>query len=273
MLFSRSFTLPPPRNVVALSLLKHQVLYDLFSQLLDSVRSVAILQPVDSKIAFRGAVKTTNPEAVLVVDAAITYEENTDVLQQLIRFARAGGIVVCCSNFSNNMDFREADVFFSQWRLPWDAGSYFRTAIHLNSRSVAGMSSEGLSASYSVKSLSLVHIGPAEHTVYNPSSSSLIESHVFESDMFPVDPAESPCAYAPVGRGYFGYVGDVNSEEDSTRVVLAMVCIPPTALLPPTSAHLTGLKPMPDGTYAPTSEQNDPNSQVMFSDARPAKTR
>ncbi|KAJ7449559.1 hypothetical protein FB451DRAFT_748310 [Mycena latifolia] len=259
--------MPSRPSIIVLALLKERTLYDLFSQLLDSVRSVAILHFVESKIAFQSALKITKPSAVLAIDAAITKEDNLDILQQLIQFTSAGGILVCCCNFSNGLDYLSASQYFSQWRLPWDAGSYFRTTVHLNPRrSVPGMSLEGLSASYSLKSLSLSHV-QAEHAVYNPSSSSLIESHVFEADKFPVDPAEAPCAYSPVGQGYFGYVGDVNNEEDSTRVILAMIRIPPTALLPDTSERLAGVKPLPDGGFEATTQSSNTDSLVVFSDA------
>jgi hypothetical protein len=259
--------MPPAPNIVVLSLLKDHNLYDLFAQLLDTIRSVATVHFVESKSAFRSALKTTKPSAVLAIDAAISKEDNLDILQQLIQFTTAGGTVVCCCNFSNGLNYRTAAEYFSQWRLPWDAGSYFRTTVHLNPlRSVPGLSFDGLSASYSVKSLALTHVRP-ENAVYNPSSTSLIESHVFAADEFPVDPAETPCAYGAVGRGHFGYVGDVNNEEDSTRVVLAMIRLPPTALLPPTSEHLTGVRPLPNGRFEPTTETSDPDSLVMFSDA------
>ncbi|KAJ7077890.1 hypothetical protein B0H15DRAFT_861325 [Mycena belliarum] len=254
-------------NVVVLSLLNERNLYDLYAQLLDSIRSVATVHFVESKAAFGSALKITKPSAVLAIDGAITKEVNADVLQQLIQFTKGGGIVVCCCNFSNGLNYRAGSEYFSRWGLPWDAGSYFRTTVHLHAlKSVPGLSFEGLSPSYSLKSLSLVHVRP-EHAVYNPSSSSLVESHVFEADKLPVDPAESPCTYAAVGQGYLGYIGDVNGEEDSTRTILAMIHLSPAALLPSTSERLTGLKPLPNGEYEPTTQSSDPDSLVMFSDA------
>ncbi|KAJ7504537.1 hypothetical protein B0H11DRAFT_1852989 [Mycena galericulata] len=249
-----------PPNILVLALLKEHHLYDLFSQLLECVKSAATLHFVDSKAALKTALKTKKPSAVLAIDGAISKEGNADVLQQLIQYTREGGIVVCCCNFSNGVNYLAAAQFFAQWSLPWDAGSYFRTAVHLNS-SVAAISLQDLSPSYSIKSLSLVHVQPL-HAVYNPSSSSVIQSHVFTPDRLPVDPAESPCAYAPVGRGYFGYVGDVNNEEDSTRVVLAMIRLPPSAFPRRT--------PEPQGSSRAGPQpknHSDPNQLTMFSDA------
>ncbi|KAJ7155565.1 hypothetical protein C8R43DRAFT_949788 [Mycena crocata] len=128
------------------------------------------------------------------------------------------------------------------------------------------MSLDGLPASYSIKSMSLIRV-PAHQAVYNPLSTSLIESHVFEADEFPVDPAETPCAYAPVGQGYFGYVGDVNNEEGSTKTILAMIHLLPSAILPATSKPTRGLIPLPNGRFEAAPDHDDPDAPAMFSDA------
>jgi hypothetical protein len=38
----------------------------------------------------------------------------------------------------------------------------------------------------------------------------------------PVDMEQTPVAYKKVGKGRVAYVGDVNAEEGSARVILAM---------------------------------------------------
>lgn len=42
----------------------------------------------------------------------------------------------------------------------------------------------------------------------------------------PVDLNEAPVVYTRVGRGYLGYIGDVNGEEESTNVILSMLGLP-----------------------------------------------
>lgn len=53
-----------------------------------------------------------------------------------------------------------------------------------------------------------------------PTQSSHVESMVFgPSD---VNQNEFPAVYAPLGNGWVGYLGDVNGEDPSSEVVLAM---------------------------------------------------
>jgi hypothetical protein len=224
--------------------------------LLDSIRSVTTLELVETIAELRIALRRPNkPSAVLEIDGGISNPDNRDSLQLLIAFVTQGGILVCGGNFSDahkGLDYLYATEFFSRWGLPWDAGSYLRTTIHLNPRpqTVAGIFFYGLSQSYSVKALSLVNV-PAHQALYNPSSSSRIESRVFSPDRFPVDPKETPCAYAQVGRGYFGYVGDMNNEEASIRVIRAMLRLPQSTSPPSLN------NPLRDGTQANQDQTDD----------------
>jgi hypothetical protein len=40
----------------------------------------------------------------------------------------------------------------------------------------------------------------------------------------PIDNLEqSPAVYAPIGKGYLGYLGDVNGEDEAANIILAML--------------------------------------------------
>ena len=57
-----------------------------------------------------------------------------------------------------------------------------------------------------------------------PAAMSTVESTFGEPGtlLAPALQDECPAAWAPVGKGFLGYVGDVNSEEESLRLVLEM---------------------------------------------------
>ncbi|KAI9032945.1 hypothetical protein DFJ74DRAFT_597421, partial [Hyaloraphidium curvatum] len=79
----------------------------------------------------------------------------------------------------------------------------------------------GLPERYSMKAL---HVDGAEadQRVYVPAEGAVTESRVFP--VMPVtDKGEAPIAFAKVGEGYLGYVGDVNNETGTQRVILAMI--------------------------------------------------
>jgi len=48
----------------------------------------------------------------------------------------------------------------------------------------------------------------------------MTQSNVFSAS--PVDQAQTPVAFTKIGDGSLGYIGDVNAEEESDNVVLAM---------------------------------------------------
>lgn len=77
-----------------------------------------------------------------------------------------------------------------------------------------------LEGSYSMKTLHLKHV-PADARVYVPEASSWTQSAVFPAAA--VDLSQSPAAFAKCGRGYVGYIGDVNNEVGSQKLLMAML--------------------------------------------------
>lgn len=248
------------KKVVVLGLMNED-LGDPGSQLINSFRACVTVVQVKTKAEFKKAMQT-KPSAVLAIDAAISKPENTEITEQLYAYVMAGGTLICCFNFSNHFDYVNAGSFFALWHLPWGAGSYLRTTVHLTKQTVKGMSTRGLPASFSMKSLYLSDV-PANQAVYNPSSASRIESRVFDANLFPIDPKETPCAFAPVGRGFFGYVGDVNCEEAGTRVIMAMANFSQSAVVRDRRERNNGIVLTPEGIGGAPSRETEPSSLAV----------
>jgi hypothetical protein len=53
-----------------------------------------------------------------------------------------------------------------------------------------------------------------------PSPESTIQSRVFPPD--PVNPDQTPVAFTKLGHGWLGYLGDVNNEIGSQKIVMEM---------------------------------------------------
>ena len=60
-----------------------------------------------------------------------------------------------------------------------------------------------------------------EDSIYSPSPESRTQSHVFAAE--PVEQNQTPVAFAKIGDGCVGYIGDVNNETGSQAVILAMI--------------------------------------------------
>ena len=207
------------------SLEKEDWCEEVYSQLYKVLRKKASLTEVfDPQAAIQGLSATPRPDAVLVSDAAITSEENLDVLTALVAYARAGGTVVLGMQFSNHLPLDRSRAFFTRWGLPqWGPGSYHRTTFVPNPAGVpTPLDSHALLPSYSMKA---VHIKGAARgdAVYLPTASSRVESHVFApSRITGAQAEESPALFARVGQGHLGYTGDVNGEQGTTRLLLEM---------------------------------------------------
>ncbi|KAE9398291.1 hypothetical protein BT96DRAFT_920944 [Gymnopus androsaceus JB14] len=262
-------------RILVLSLMRERVLDDINSQLYDSMRKCAVVSPfIETVKEFKRQMSLSTPSAILVIDSAISKPNFALVLSQLVRYAKSGGTVICACNFSNHLAYDQAKGFFGSWELPWDAGSYLRTTVHRNSRKVptgvVDTSFANLPQSYSIKSFYLINVHPSQ-CFYNPSENSHLESRVFHSDLFPVDPQETPCAFAPVGKGFFGYVGDVNAEETSTRAIMVMAQLPLDAVVPDVRSCNNAILATPSGFSAAgpadKSEAEEAGAMSIFTDA------
>jgi hypothetical protein len=86
-------------------------------------------------------------------------------------------------------------------------------------RNTPALSTAFLPNSYSQKAVFLKHVAPTD-SLYLPSPESTTQSRVFAPE--PVDQDQTPVAFTKLDRGWLGYIGDVNNETASQKVVLEM---------------------------------------------------
>ncbi|KAK0458618.1 uncharacterized protein EV420DRAFT_1543418 [Desarmillaria tabescens] len=203
--------------------LEHQDYYsDILSHLLSAMKArISTKQAVTESSALQ-LLSSSHLVGVLVTDAGIASRKHAKVLAKLVEWTKAGGCVVVGGMFSGNISRTDMGRFFgSSWGLPWRMGSYHRTTFARNEEHNAVKQNPSLPSSYSMKAVHLSGVDLST-AVYKATTNSRIESLVFAAT--PVQNlAESPVAQTRVGNGYFGYLGDVNGEDLSTPVVLAML--------------------------------------------------
>ncbi|KAH9940820.1 uncharacterized protein BXZ73DRAFT_98649 [Epithele typhae] len=164
-----------------------------------------------------------SPRAVLVQDGEIA--RDFPLAQTLAHYTREGGTVILGWDLNNHILHEEFAALISFWGLPWRLGSYFRTTYVRQDTFTGAFKRDGLAPAYSAKAHKLQGVAPA-HALYAPGPKSVVESKVFPPDFCPVPRDECPVAWAPVGKGFFGFTGDINFENDTTKAVLAMLGIP-----------------------------------------------
>ncbi|KAF9638133.1 hypothetical protein BFW01_g9030 [Lasiodiplodia theobromae] len=205
-----------------------------------------VLCATNPTTAYTHLAAAVKPSAILIADAVITnhfalkehheasrhsYYKPTKqeemkqygaFLAYLNTYVRSGGgTVVFCKKFSGDSSLPHMeDVFSTAFGLPWKAFCYHRSTFMLRVENMRRLSlAADLAPQYSVKAVHLMDVEEKDR-LYVPRSDSYIESFVFAPE--PIDQNETPVAWADVGEGMVGYIGDVNSEEGSKRVLLAM---------------------------------------------------
>ncbi|KAK0227915.1 hypothetical protein IW262DRAFT_1347813 [Armillaria fumosa] len=205
--------------------LEHEDYYsDILSHLLSALKARITTEQALTENSALQLLSSSNLIGVLVTDAAIASRRHTNVLARLVEWTKAGGCVVIGGMFSNNISGTDMARFFgSSWGLPWRMGSYHRTTFNRNEEHSTVKQNPSLPFSYSMKAVHLSGVD-SSMALYKATMNSRIESLVFAAA--PVQNlAETPVAQTRVGKGYFGYLGDVNGEDLSTPVVLAMLGI------------------------------------------------
>ncbi|KAF9279100.1 hypothetical protein BGZ68_008139 [Mortierella alpina] len=208
-------------RVLAISLHNQPWFGEMYAPLLTALKSNAEFQQAkDSTTATRLLSQLPKPVAVLITDEALTLPSNSAVWDAVLEYVRNGGTAVVMGLFPSFVEPDRIKPFFARAGLPWAAGSYNRTTLALNRAVVGEASVSKLPQSYSQKAVFVKNV-ESEHMWYQTDSSSVVQSKVF-APTSAHKPGETAVAMATVGSGKLGYVGDVNAEDGSTAVVLAM---------------------------------------------------
>jgi hypothetical protein len=197
---------------------------EMYAPLLTALRSNAEFQRAeDSTSAIRLIAQIAQPpqnSAILITDEALTLPENNAVWEAVLEYVGLGGTAVIMGHFPSFVRPDRLKPFFSRAGLNWERGSYHRTTLALNQAAVRAASAIKLPQRYSQKALFVKNIVPGDMW-YKTDDDSVVESMVFPPTSVNTV-GETAVALAKVGIGKLGYVGDVNAEEGSNAVVLAM---------------------------------------------------
>ncbi|KAK2786429.1 hypothetical protein FQN52_001179 [Onygenales sp. PD_12] len=202
------------KTILLLSLNKLSFFDEQYAKLTDLLASNAAIKSASSPSAALDFLSSNTPHAIIVTDEAIVEPENSSVLDKLISYACAGGIVVVGCHFSSFISPDEFESFFARWALPWKLGNYSRETVSVNHQ-VRGVDKVGLPAAYSQKAVFINNISP-DAALYQVLPDP-------EDESFPSRyHGQTPVAYTKIGDGWLGYVGDVNAEAGSDLVIWKM---------------------------------------------------
>lgn len=206
--------------IVVLTLDKPEFFNDMYEGFIRLLKTKAEFRqpntPEEARAAFNSHPK---PAAILSADESLTVSTRISLVHDALSYVRSGGVLVFMGLFSSFTRSPNIKTLFSRFDLPWESGSYHRSTFKLN-REMTHFEKSGLAASYSQKALHLANV-TYDDAVYLPGDESVIESNVFGPRRV-TDRTETPAAFAKVGEGKIGYVGDVNNEDETTPMILGM---------------------------------------------------
>lgn len=205
-------------RIVLLSLHHEPYFDEMYQALLGALQTNARVQRVKQAApAMRLLSEQPRPTAVIITDEALAETQNANVWEATLRYVRQGGTAVVMGSFASFVQPLDMKPFFSKAGLPWEAGGYSRTTIVLNRDAVGRNLATQLPREFSQKGLG----------VKNVASSDIWYRSDDDVAMWANAPGETTVAFANVGQGHLGYVGDVNNEKGSDAAILAMCGLPP----------------------------------------------
>ncbi|OJD34398.1 transcription factor [Diplodia corticola] len=224
---------------------EEHALYSLHEDVTSSIKErahVLVATTPAKALAHLNAAAAARPSVVLIGDGALTRSPGEEVgitghnnrikdeerkqyglvYAALGFYVRAGGVAIFCEQFSSTASLPHMEMVFSTaFDLPWKAHAYHRSTFVLRPENVRRMTAQAaeLASECSQKGVTLAGVAEKDR-LYVPTRDSHVESFVFAPA--PIGQDETPMAWAEVGEGMVGYVGDVNHEEEGEKVLLAM---------------------------------------------------
>ncbi|KAK3323986.1 hypothetical protein B0T19DRAFT_476971 [Cercophora scortea] len=162
-------------------------------------------------------------------------------LEAVLDYVRRGGTAVLCNDFPVPPSPNHIRDLFTSAGLPWVRSAFYRTTFHLNPAADLVANNESLlntlPRTCNMNAVQLLNVAVGD-AWYRPNASSGIDtfiSSLTEAQTEPVENLENTlAACAKVGLGKLGYVGDVDSEPESIKIVMAMLGVHyEEAALPP----------------------------------------
>ncbi|KAJ3577267.1 hypothetical protein NPX13_g3301 [Xylaria arbuscula] len=190
-------------RVLCLCLDYESMFNDLYAGLISKITAKATMDRATTQnTALEMLSQNPPPSAIFITDGGVV--RLMKVWERVIDCVRRGSTVVLAAGFSSFVNEGQFNRCFGKAGLPWKRGGYYRTDVNLRPWNVNNRLKSQLLPDYSQKALYIK--GAARSDVW----------YAGESD-------EVAVAFAKVGNGMLGYVGDVNGEDGSELVVLAML--------------------------------------------------
>ena len=203
---------------------------EVFQPLFDKLHELAQVKRIKTKVGAIKYLETKKPRSILVSDQGLTRARNHALLDRVVAYVRSGGVVVVGIQFPNFTTMGPFDKFFGEgFGLSWRRGNYHRSDFQFNPACTfaTDMAPSSFPAPYSMKALHVQNALPHEK-IFVPVANAMTQPHFLDPE--PVDQTQAAVVGSTVGDGHVFYVGDVNLEESSKKLILSLCVSEPSSL-------------------------------------------
>ncbi|OTA58352.1 hypothetical protein K449DRAFT_415824 [Hypoxylon sp. EC38] len=194
---------PVEPRVLCLCLEYESMFNDIYASLISRITAKAKMdRATTQQAALDMLTQNPPPSVIFVTDAGVA--NLMGVWERVIDCLRGGSTVVLAASFSSFVSEGQFNRCFNKIGLPWKRGGYYRTNVSLRPGVVDDRLKEQLLPSYSQKAVYVQRVSRSDVWYAGKQD-------------------EVAVAFTKVGNGMLGYVGDVNGENGSEAVVLAML--------------------------------------------------
>jgi hypothetical protein len=224
-------------SIVILALDQREVYNDVHKDFNSLLARHADVEQVTTPAELRAVFgRETKPAAILCADASLTISTRMDLAEDATSYVRSGGTVIFMGCFSSFARWPDINVLFSRFNVPWRSGAYTRCTMTLNPKMTL-LDTAGLATGFYQKALQVKDVAGCD-AVYFPD---VYREDYDDDDDEEVDvearnaaaletlcvaeKTQTPAAFASVGAGKLGFVGDVNNEPHmGTRTMILRMC-------------------------------------------------
>ncbi|RFU30491.1 hypothetical protein B7463_g5864, partial [Scytalidium lignicola] len=176
------------------------------------------VKAVDSALRY---LESNKPKAIIVTDEGITEPTTRPVVEKLYTYIQNGGRVIIGLHFPTFVAVGKLNYFFTHhFGLSWRRGSYTRDDFQLNPACSLPnyVAARSFPPPYSMKALHLIGAKP-EEKIFVPIPGDPSQPARYTAEY--LDSTEARVLAARIERGYIVYIGDMNPEEGSDKVIVA----------------------------------------------------
>ncbi|KAI2615883.1 hypothetical protein GGR54DRAFT_611409 [Hypoxylon sp. NC1633] len=177
----------------------------------------------DDKEAFDLLKENPTPRAIIITDSIFMEPENAKLTRQVADYARGGGTVILILGLPGESSSIHFQSFMKECGLPWTLSCYAHDdyAVNISAMGLPGVRwMYGLPALFNSDSMFLENVA-SNARWYLPAAPYTWNEE--EQSMPPPPRKGTPVAFSKVGKGYLGYIGDINNEKATDAIILAML--------------------------------------------------